>query len=108
MSITKQVRDRLGKMLLGSKSVPQGLFELSKYFIHFGPIEFDYKQDKDGYVAVSKNFKYGSIVTSAKDIKHLEENIKDAILTSFDIPSSYAVEAAIKKVSEEEKQYALT
>jgi len=48
-------------------------------------------------VAVSENFRYGSIVTFAEDEKRLDDKIKDAILTSFGIPSSYAKEAGIHR-----------
>ena len=106
MSIKKQAQDYLLKILWGSKYVPQGLFEASEYFRHNSAIGFDYKKEEDGYVAISKNFRHGSIVTSGKDVKELEKNIKDAILTSFDIPSSYAKEMKIHKVGNE-KEYAL-
>ena len=106
MSIQKQAKDYLLKWLLGSNSVPQGLVDLTKYFIHYESIRFDYKQDKDGWVAISNNFQYGSIVTSGKDIKQLEKNIQDAILTSFEVPSSYLKDAGIHKVGKE-REYAI-
>ena len=59
------------------------------------------KIENDQHIAISTNFRYGSIVTSGKDVEELEKNIKDAILTSFDIPSSYAKEANILKVGQE-------
>ncbi|OGY52155.1 MAG: hypothetical protein A3J59_03305 [Candidatus Buchananbacteria bacterium RIFCSPHIGHO2_02_FULL_56_16] len=101
MSIIKQTKDYLAKTLAGSRFVPQGLFEASEYFRHNGPIKFEFKIENDQHIAISTNFRYGSIVTSGKDVEELEKNIKDAILTSFDIPSSYAKEANILKVGQE-------
>ena len=104
MSLSKQIKDRLIKILWNGKSVPNELFGLSQYFRNYGPIEFEFKQENGEVIAISKNFNYGSIVTSGKDAKELEENIKDAILTSFDVPSSYMKEAGIHKL-DKEKSY---
>lgn len=108
MSITKQVKDYLVKLILsGSDFAPSGLLELNKYFRIYGPITFDNKKEGDVTIAFSTNFKYGSIITSAKSPEELDKNIKDAILTSFDVPSSYAEEVKIHKVGSEVKEYAL-
>ncbi|MCK5122785.1 MAG: hypothetical protein KAQ87_01385 [Candidatus Pacebacteria bacterium] len=101
MSLSKQIKDRLIKILWNGKSVPNELFELSQYFRNYGPIEFEFKQEDGKVIAISKNFNHGSIVTSGKDTEELEENIKDAILTSFDVPSSYTKEAGIHKLDKE-------
>ncbi|MEK7159493.1 MAG: hypothetical protein AAB575_05915 [Patescibacteria group bacterium] len=108
MTITKKIKDQLIKALSGKDSVPRGLFELNQYFIHNEPINFRQEKGEDGnIIAVSNNFKYGSIITSAKTLEQLDENIKDAILTSFDIPSSFAKEAAICKVGDKQGEYAI-
>ncbi|MFA6424046.1 MAG: hypothetical protein WCV83_01890 [Candidatus Magasanikbacteria bacterium] len=108
MSITKKAQDQLIKFLFGKSFVPRGLFELNQYFRLYDPINFKNEKGKDGMiVAVSTNFRYGSIVTSGKDLKTLDENVKDAILTSFDIPSSFAKEAKIYKTSDRQEEYAL-
>ncbi|MDP2683997.1 MAG: hypothetical protein Q8P20_02965 [bacterium] len=108
MSIVKKVKDNLIKYLLGKASVPRGLFELNQYFRHYNDIDFDYKKSEDGtIVAISQNFRYGSIVTSGKNLEELDRNIKDAILTSFDIPSSYASDAQVHKVGDCKQKYAL-
>jgi len=44
-------------------------------------------------------------VISGKDRNEIDKNVKDAILTSFEIPSAYAKEAKI--VSEREHDYAI-
>lgn len=89
MSLTKKVKDQLIRLLLGRSAVPRGLFELGEYFRLYGPIEFHYEKGEDGnVVAVSNNFRYGSIVTSGRSAEELDKNIKDAILTSFEVPSS--------------------
>lgn len=107
MSIIKQAKDQLLKFLWNGKSVPSGLLELHKYFKSNGPIEFNYEKTDDKIVAVSTNYRCGSIVTSGRDKEDLERNIKDAILTSFDVPSSYEKEAGIHKVGENREAYAI-
>ena len=93
MSIIKQSKDHLVKLLLGNNVVPRELLELHDYFrIHKG-ITFEYKKEQGKIVAISKNFKYGSIVTSGKNQRELDMNVKDAILTSFDLPAAYEKEA---------------
>ena len=96
MAFLKIMRDHLAKVLLDGKGfVPRELVELNQYFRRFGPINFDFKKEGALIVGVSTNFKYGSIVTSGKTPEELDRNIKDAILTMFDVPSSYAKEAGI-------------
>jgi len=108
MSIFKRAKDQLIKFLLiSSKTVPQGLFELNRYCRLFGGIHFQYKKEKGTLIAISDGFKLGSIVTSGKDEKELDKNIKDAILTFFEIPSSYSKEASICKVGERQGEYAI-
>jgi len=109
MFIIKKTKDHLIKLILGEAAIPRGLFELAEYFRLNGPISFEFKQGENNkLIAVSTNFRHGSIVTSGKDNTELDKNIKDAILTSFEIPSSYAHEAKIYQVGEERrKEYAL-
>ncbi|HEX9664351.1 MAG TPA: hypothetical protein VGA49_00865 [Patescibacteria group bacterium] len=107
MSLTKEIKDLLIKKFAGHQNIPRGLFELATYFRHNGSISFDYKEHEDVVIAVSNNFRYGSIVAQGKDIKELEKNIPDAILTSFDVPSSYAREAKIYKVDQMKREYAI-
>ncbi len=90
MKITKIIKDYIVKKLRFENSVPRELFELSDYFRRFESINFKHKKGDNGrLIAVSSNFRYGSIVASGKDIEDLEKNIKDAILTAFDVPSVY-------------------
>lgn len=103
MSMTKIIKDYLIRELLGKTSVPRGLSELNSYFRFNGPINFESHQEEGLIVAVSKNFRYGSIITHGRDMEELDRNIKDAILTSFEVPSSYASEANITKVDEASK-----
>ena len=110
MSLIKQTKDYINKYFVNGihrhNYVPRELFELAKYFKNYGAIKFDFKKEKDCIVAVSTNFIYGSIVTSGRNEKELDENIKDAILTSFDVPSSYAKEANIRRENELQSVYA--
>jgi len=108
MVLVKKAKDCLIKFLLGGSSVPRGLFELNEYFRRYGSLKFRYEKGENGeIIAISDNFRYGSIITSAKTLEELDKNIKDAILTSFDIPSSFTKEAAIHKVGDKQKEYAL-
>ena len=100
MSIVKRGKDQLIKFLLGKSAVPQGLVELFRYTKNYGPINFTYKNEGNLIIAISTNYRYGSIVTSGNNEKDLDNNIKDAILTSFEIPSSYASEARIHKLGD--------
>ena len=107
MSYHKRVKDWLVRITLGNESVPKGLFELSEYFRLNGPINFEYHKENGETVAVSTNFRCGGIVTSGNTPKELDKNIRDAILTTFEVPSSYEKEASIVQVGKESKQYAL-
>lgn len=107
MPFTKKAKDYLLKAISGKDFAPQGLVDINKYFRLYGPINFEFKKESDAIVGISTNFRFGSIVTSGKDIKELDKNIKDAILTSFEIPSSYAKEANIKNINEHNQEYAL-
>ncbi len=106
MSITKQTKDYFKKIFWYGKRVPSELFDLSQYFRNNGVIKFEFKKEGEEFIAVSKNFKYGSIITSAKTKKELDEKIKDAILSAFEVPSSYRKEAGINKTKEKNHMYA--
>lgn len=99
MSLYKQVKDQFIRFMLGSNSVPIGLSDLHRYFRVYGPINFKFEKQEDGtFVAISEDFRYGSIITHANTFKELDEKIKDAILTAFEVPSSYAKEADVRKM----------
>lgn len=106
MPFVKKAKDYLLKAISGKDFSPHGLVEINRYFRIYGPISFDFKKEGDVIVGISQNFKYGSIVTSGRNLEELDKNIKDAILTSFEIPSSYSKEANIKNINEH-KIYAL-
>ncbi len=106
MSIIKKTKDQFIKFFLGNDMVPRGLFELNEYFRMYGPIKFECKKNNDNIIGISTNFRHGSIVTSGKNEKDLDKNIKDAILTSFEIPSSYTQEAKLYRQGEIQKEYA--
>ena len=107
MSFTKKIKDCLLKAISGKDFSPQGLVEINRYFRLYGSIHFDLKKEGDVIIGVSKDFKLGSIITSGRNSKELDKNIKDAILTSFEVPSSYAKEVAIKNLNEHNQEYAL-
>lgn len=108
MALVKVMKDRLGKALLGKSVVPAGLVELNRYFRNNAPIHFEnHPEDGGVIVAVSTNFRFGSIVAQGRNEVELDRNIKDAILTSFEVPSSYAKEAGVRNVGETAGQYAL-
>lgn len=107
MSLYKEAKDKIIKLMLGKASVPGGLADLHHYFRMYGAINFRTEIQEDGsIVAISEDFRYGSIVTHARDADALSEKIKDAILTAFEVPSSYSKEAAIHRVGEQEYAFA--
>jgi hypothetical protein len=88
--------------------VPTELLELNKYFRNNGPINFAFEKAADGLIiARSTNFRFGGIVVQGKNEEEVDKNIKDAILTAFSIPSSFAKEAGIVNSAELKNQYAL-
>ena len=103
----KQTKDFIIKALLGKASVPSGLVDLNHYFRVYGPIGFRHEKQEDGsIVVISENFRYGSIITHAKDESELDAKVSDAILTAFEVPSSYAKQADLKRVDKEEYAFA--
>ena len=109
MNIIKVTKDQMFKLILGKRIVPKELLELNQYFRLHGPIDFEYSKSNDGnIIAKSSNFRYGSIITSGRDMSEVDKNIKDAILTSFGVPSAYVHEAALRREgTEKESCYAL-
>jgi len=107
MTAIKKVKNQIIKAFWGNSVAPRGLLDLRDYFLHYGPIAFRYEKNNGKIVAISTDFKYGSIITSGDNEKELDENIKDAILTSFEVPSSFAKEANIHKTGQEQQSYAL-
>ncbi len=100
-------RDRLAGRLLGKMYVPSGLVDIHRYFCLYEPITFKAETQEDGsLVAISENFHYGRIIVQGRTSEELNEKIKDAILTAFEVPSSYAKEAGIRRIGEE-KGYAV-
>ncbi len=111
MALLKVFTDHLAKALFDTKGVvPAELLELNQYFRHHGPINFTFKKEGGVIIAVSTDFRQGSIISSGKSPEEVDANIKDAILTAFEIPSSYAKEAGIVNVGKqaaEQNSYAL-
>lgn len=114
MSLFKQAkdilvkgRDKAASKVFGKTYVPSGLADIHHYFRTYEPINFKTEQQEDGsFVAVSENFHYGTIITHGNTPEELSEKIKDAILTAFEVPSSYAKEASIHRIGEEEYAFA--
>jgi len=107
MTLLKQAKDHIRKRILGKDFRPRGLVEINQYFRLYDPINFEYTNESGFITAVSTNFRYGTIITEGKNEKELDENIKDAILTAFEIPSAYADEARVHKEGSIEKSYAI-
>jgi len=107
MNLIKTTKDRIVKAALGKGTVPSGLVELNKYFRQFGQINFQEHKEDGVIISVSTNFKYGSIIAHGKNRKELDANVEDAILTSFEVPSSYKKEASLIKVGKKQDAYVL-
>lgn len=99
----KELKDKARKLFTPRDYVPEGLVEMQRYSRLYGGIHFETKKEEGMYMARSTNFRYGSIVTSAKSEQELDKNIRDAILTAFSVPSSYAPEAGIHRVGEKQE-----
>lgn len=109
MSLYKQAKDQLIRLILGKNAAPQGLVDLNHYFRTYGPINFRHEVQEDGsIIAISVNFLHGTIITRANRIGELDENVKDAILTAFEVPSSYAEVAGVHRVGSEKTNPACT
>ncbi|MDO8469794.1 MAG: hypothetical protein Q7S84_02100 [bacterium] len=106
MNIFKVAKDRVGKFILGTSTVPSGLLDLHRYFKNFGPIRFEHHREGDTLVSVSANFTYGSIVAHGRTPEELDRSVKDGILTAFSVPSAYAPEAAIRRETDRGEAYA--
>ena len=107
MHLIKRVRDSVVKFILGGHTAPQGLVELHYYFRTHEPIRFRNERQEDGScIAISENFQYGKIITRADCVESLDDQVKDAILTAFDVPFSYAKEAGVHRVGETEYAFA--
>ncbi len=107
MSLQKQIKDHLFRFVFGKSALPPGLVELNHYFRFYGPIHFRSERQEDGsVVVVSQNFRYGSIITHTQHHEQLDEKVKDAILTAFEVPSAYAKEAALHRVGDKEYAFA--
>ena len=103
----KRIKDNIIKFIWGSSVVPAGLFELSDYFVKNKSIHFQFREENGCIIAKSLDFKHGVILTSGRTWQEVDRNIKDAILTAFSVPSSYAKEANIHKVGAKSKEYAI-
>ncbi len=107
MSLQKQAKDYFYRLVFGMSAPPPGLLELNHYFRFYGPITFHNETQEDGsIVAISQNFRYGSIITQAATSDELDQKVADAILTAFEVPSSYAKEASVRRVGAEQQEYA--
>lgn len=107
MSLHKQLQDHLFRFVFGKSALPPGLVELNQYFRFYEPIRFRSEKQEDGsIVAISENFRYGSIITHAQRPEELDRKVEDAILTAFEVPSSYAKEASVHRIGSEEYAFA--
>lgn len=107
MNLAKIVKDQIIRFFLGSDAVPKGLSELHHYFRSYGPINFRSEIQEDGSVVlISENFRYGSIITRVEKQQNPDDKITDAILTAFEVPSSYAGEAGVRRIGGKEYAFA--
>lgn len=107
MKPLKVVKDYLNKLLQGPNVIPKGMFDMSEYFRHNGPINFEFKKENGLIIALSTNFREGTIIAQGATPQEVDSNIKDAILTSFEVPSAYVKKNSIHRVGEQQSTYAL-
>ncbi|MDE2100215.1 MAG: hypothetical protein KGL39_23365 [Patescibacteria group bacterium] len=107
MNLLKVTKDQVARLLLGKAVVPAELLELSTYFRRFKEINFEQHKEDGLIVAVSTDFKYGTIIAHGRNQEELDNDTRDAILTAFGVPSAYQKEADLRRVSERKDAYAL-
>ena len=107
MNLLKVTKDQVARLLLGKAVVPAELLELSTYFRRFKEINFEQHKEDGLIVAVSTNFKYGTIIAHGRNQEELDNDTRDAILTAFGVPSAYQKEADLRRVGERKDAYAL-
>ncbi|MFH1146046.1 MAG: hypothetical protein V1707_03745 [bacterium] len=93
--------------IVGGQYGCRAVRELRQYFTAYGPIEFTINQEEGRLVAVSSNFRHGSIVTHGSTSQELDQNIEDAILTAFDVPAVYKHQARPRRLNSGEPRYAV-
>lgn len=106
MSLSKIFIDSLTKLVRGPECVPRGVADFQRYFRYYKKIEFRVTSEDGVFIAESVDFKYGAIVTSGATKQELDNNIEDAILTAFEIPSVYAHEVPLTKMQGGRLEYA--
>ena len=107
MNLLKVTKDQVARLLLGKAVVPAELLELSTYFRRFKEINFEQHKEDGLIVAVSTDFKYGTIIAHGRNQEELDNDTSDAILTAFGVPSAYQKEADLRRVGERKDAYAL-
>lgn len=74
-------------------------FDKCRKTLAHSPIDFEIsRNEEDGeifYSAKSVNFNGNVIMTTGKTLDELNQNIKDAIFTAFDVPAKYCDYKAI-------------
>jgi hypothetical protein len=107
MGAVKIIKDRIIKTLSGQQNVPRGLFELEQYLRSNHSINFRSNKEDGLIVAISTDFKHGSIIAHGASEQELDKNIIDAILTSFEIPSVYKNDVRLQRLEKSKtKEYA--
>ncbi len=104
MTLSKRISDIARKHLLGEDSRHE-LEELRRYFSVYGPINFDYHREDGIIVAVSTDFRHGTIITNGRNELELDRNIRDAILSMFGVSSAFQKEAGIHNVNDHRYAY---
>lgn len=107
MNIFKVLKDHVLKAMFGNMLVPRGLHDLERYFRLYHSISFERHSEGGLLVSVSTDFRHGSIVAHGRDEAELDRNVRDAILTSFEVPSAYVAEARLVHADGRSRAYAL-
>jgi hypothetical protein len=106
MGVAKVIKDNLDKHIFNRNKFISEINGFRRYFALYDSINFNIHQEDGVFVAKSTDYKYGSIITSADSKEEIEKEIKDAILTSFGIPSAYANEAKVVNTGSKSERYA--
>lgn len=101
----KEIKDSIIKIAFGGDYISQEVKDAQEYFRDFD-ISFDHHFEDGVIIAVSNNFRHGSIVASGKNYEELDDNVKDAIYTAFSIPSAYSDQVKLFKKGDKKISYA--
>jgi hypothetical protein len=94
MKLLQRIQSQIATKSQAHDKLEDMLIELRGRGINFN-IQKVEEEGQVYYVAKSVDYPRGSIITSGSNVKELENNIKDAIFTAFEVPARFCHPALI-------------